>query len=106
MDPLEARKVLSAGGVLLDVREDEEWEAGHAPEATHVPLTELESRIEEVPRDKDVVVTCRSGARSSRVVSALEGAGFSLHNLDGGMKDWVASGLPVVRDDGGEGRIS
>lgn len=106
MDPLEAREILRVGGVLLDVREDEEWEAGHAPEATHVPLTELESRIDEVPRDRDVVVACRSGARSGRVVAALEGAGFSLHNLDGGMKDWAAAGLPVVSEGGGEGCIS
>ena len=106
MDSSEARKVLDAGGLLLDVREDEEWEAGHAPEATHLPLTELESRIGEVPRDRDVVVACRSGARSGRVVAALEGSGFSLHNLDGGMKDWAAAGFPVVSEGGGEGRIS
>ncbi len=106
MDPLEALKALDSGGALLDVREDEEWEAGHAPEAIHVPMTELESRTDEVPRDRSVVVVCRSGARSSQVVSALEGAGFSLYNLDGGMKAWAKSGLPVVRESGGRGRIS
>ena len=106
MNPLEARETLGSGGALLDVQEDEEWEAGHAPEAIHVPLTGLESRIDEVPRDRDVVVVCRSGARSSKAISMLEEAGFSLYNLDGGMKAWSKAGLPVVREDGGKGRIS
>ena len=85
------------GAFLLDVREDDEWEAGHAPEAVHVPMGDIPARMTEVPQDGDVVVICRAGARSARVVGFLQSQGWgNVFNLDGGMQAWDAVGKPVV----------
>ena len=86
---------------LLDVREPDEWAAGHAPGAHHLPMMQVPARMAEIPADRDVVVVCRSGGRSAQVVSYLIGNGWdNVHNLDGGMHSWAASGRDVVTDDG------
>ena len=88
--------------VLLDVREQDEWDAGHAPGAVHIPLAELPARLHELP-DTDagtLAVTCRGGGRSSQAVAWLGQQGFDVANLDGGMKSWHAAGKPVVASDG------
>jgi rhodanese-related sulfurtransferase len=88
--------------VLLDVREQDEWDAGHAPGAVHIPLGELPTRLHELP-DTDagtLAVACRGGGRSSRAVAWLSQQGFDVANLDGGMKGWHAAGKPVVAADG------
>jgi rhodanese-related sulfurtransferase len=87
---------------LLDVREHEEWEAGHAPAAVHIPMGELSDRAGEIPRDQDVYVICRSGARSAQVTVALNHAGWQAKNVGGGMKEWADTGRPMVTDSGGE----
>jgi len=86
--------------MLLDVREAEEWDAGHAPEATWIPLGEVETRYGELPRDVTIVAICRSGARSHAVTAALLGAGYAAVNVGGGMREWVAEDFPVVASDG------
>ncbi|SNY58424.1 Rhodanese-related sulfurtransferase [Paractinoplanes atraurantiacus] len=89
------------GAYLLDVREPDEWAAGHAPGAHHVPMMEIPARVAEVPTDVEVVVVCRSGGRSGQVVSYLMGNGWdNVRNLDGGMKSWEASGREVVSENG------
>ena len=86
---------------LLDVREPEEWEAGHAPGAHHMPMMEIPARMSEIPPDDDVVVVCRSGGRSGQVVSYLLGHGWdNVRNLDGGMHSWQAAGREVVSESG------
>jgi rhodanese-related sulfurtransferase len=90
------------GAWLLDVREDDEWAAGHVPEARHIPLGQLGARAAEVPQDEDVYVICRSGNRSARAAQALTGAGWRAINVAGGMYDWAAAGLPMVADSGAE----
>lgn len=86
---------------LLDVREHHEWEAGHAPDSWHLPMSELPGRVGEIPTDRDVVVVCRSGVRSARVVQFLRHHGWQhVYNLDGGLLDWVAAGRPVVAGSG------
>jgi rhodanese-related sulfurtransferase len=82
-------------GYLLDVREQDEWEAGHAPAAVHIPMGQLSDRAGEIPRDQEVFVICRSGARSAQVTVALNQAGWLAKNVDGGMKDWAAAGRPM-----------
>lgn len=92
--------------VILDVREQDEWDAGHAPGALHIPLGELPSRLHELP-DTDagtLAVTCRGGGRSSRAVAWLGHQGFDVANLEGGMKGWLAAGKSVVSE-GGEPRV-
>jgi rhodanese-related sulfurtransferase len=88
------------GAWLLDVREPEEWAAGHVPGATHIPMGEVGSRAAEVPQDQDVYVICRSGMRSARVAEALMGAGWQAINVGGGMQDWAAAGRPMAADSG------
>jgi rhodanese-related sulfurtransferase len=97
---------VEADAYLLDVREDEEWAAGHAPTATHLPMMDIPARMEDVPRDRDVVVVCRVGGRSGQVVAYLQQQGFqNVSNLDGGMMSWAAAGRPVVADGGREPHI-
>jgi rhodanese-related sulfurtransferase len=84
------------GTVLLDVREQDEWDAGHAPQAVHIPLGDLPERVGELPEGDRVVVVCRSGARSARATAWLVQGGYDAVNLDGGMLDWERAGLPVV----------
>lgn len=83
---------------LLDVREHDEWAAGHAPQAVHVPLGELSARAAEIPKGRDVYVVCRSGVRSAQAVMALNGAGWRATNVSDGMKGWAAVGKPMVGD--------
>jgi len=85
---------------LLDVREDDEWAAGHVPGATHVPLGQLGARTAEVPQDQQIYVICRSGIRSARAAQALNGAGWQALNVAGGMQDWAAAGRPMMTDSG------
>jgi rhodanese-related sulfurtransferase len=85
---------------LLDVREDDEWVAGHVPGATHIPLGELGARTGELPHEDAIYVICRSGMRSARAAQALTGAGWQAVNVAGGMKDWAAAGRPMVTDSG------
>src|SRR4051812_30754919 len=95
----------SAQHILLDVRNADEWEAGHAPTAQWIPLPELERARFKLRRNRRIVCVCRSGQRSARATEALQGWGFEAANMAGGMKDWAKSGLPVVRDDGSPGEV-
>jgi rhodanese-related sulfurtransferase len=88
------------GAWLLDVREVDEWEAGHVPQATHIPLGQLGARTGELPADQEIYVICRSGVRSARAAQALNGAGWQAVNVGGGMQDWAAAGRPMTTDSG------
>jgi rhodanese-related sulfurtransferase len=101
-----AEALLAGGAFLLDVREDDEWAAGHAPGAVHVPLGQLEAGLDQLPRDRTIVCICRSGARSGRATDALRGLGYDIVNLAGGSQAWAASGRPFVTDAGAPGRVA
>lgn len=74
---------------LIDVREPDEWEAGHIKEARSIPLSELEDRIEEFQQgDKEIVLVCRSGGRSGKACDFLQAKGFKVVNVTGGMLAW------------------
>ncbi|KLL10061.1 MULTISPECIES: rhodanese-like domain-containing protein [Protofrankia] len=98
VDQLPTTVTPDVGPLLLDVREAEEWDAGHIAGAVHIPMGELLERIEEVPRDRDVVVICRSGQRSAAVTAYLHRGGWQARNLDGGMIAWDASGRPMANN--------
>jgi rhodanese-related sulfurtransferase len=85
--------------VLLDVREPDEWQAGHIEGALHIPLAQLPLRTGELP-DGELFVVCRSGGRSARAVAWLGQHGYSAVNLDGGMGAWAAAGREMVSDTG------
>ena len=93
---------LPAGVFLLDVREDDEWAAGHAPDAVHVRLGELGARTEEIPRDREVYVICRTGARSGYAAQALADAGWNTVNVADGMAGWAVAGRPMISETGTE----
>ena len=93
---------LPDGAFLLDVREDDEWAAGHAPDAVHVRLGDLGARTGELPRDCEVYVICRSGARSAYAAQALAGAGWTAINVADGMTGWAVAGRPMVSETGAE----
>jgi rhodanese-related sulfurtransferase len=96
-----------AGAYLLDVREDEEWVAGHAPDAHHVPMHTIPARLDEIPVDEDVVVVCRSGGRSAQVVAYLLQTGReNARNLDGGMIAWAHAGRAMISEDGGAPQVA
>ena len=90
---------------VVDVREDDEWSAGHIAGARHIPLGQLTARVGELDLERTIAVVCRSGARSSRAVAALVAAGLPAQNVDGGMTAWALSGRPVTTEDGRSGRV-
>ncbi len=93
----EAADLRDAGAFMLDVREPEEWMAGHIPGATLIPLGELASRVSEVPTDRQVVVVCRSGNRSATGRDILRDAGLEqVTSMAGGMNQWAGAGYETV----------
>jgi len=99
-----ARLAGDGSAVLLDVREDDEWAAGHAPGAVHLPLNSV--RPAAVPAGSSVLAICRSGNRSGKAAAALAAAGVDVRNVAGGMKAWQAAGLPVRTGDGRPGTVA
>jgi rhodanese-related sulfurtransferase len=89
-----------ADAVLLDVREQDEWDAGHIEDALHIPMGEIPVRLAELPDDDRLVVVCRSGGRSARVVAWLAQNGYDAANLGGGMGAWADEGRPMISADG------
>ncbi|HTS83566.1 MAG TPA: rhodanese-like domain-containing protein [Usitatibacter sp.] len=98
---LEATRLMNQGSTLvLDVRDGNEFAAGHLPRARHIPLSELGKRVEEINKykEKSVLVTCQSGARSGRAVRLLKDAGFTaVYELKGGIAAWQQASLPVEK---------
>jgi rhodanese-related sulfurtransferase len=94
----EAIELLEGDAVLIDVREESEWEAGHAPMASLVPLAQLPDHLDELPRDHLIICACRSGGRSLRAATYLQENGFDVVNLSGGMLAWFAEDLPFESD--------
>jgi rhodanese-related sulfurtransferase len=103
---VKAAELVEGGAVLVDVREPHEWEAGHAPQARHIPLAQLPHRARELPENKPLVIVCRSGNRSARAAAVLVQRGREASNLVGGMHAWSRAGLPVVAKGGGPGRVA
>ena len=98
-----------ADALLVDVREDDEWVAGHADGAVHIPLGEVPVRLDELgdpSPDRPVYVICRSGSRSARAVEWLAEHDVPAVNVGGGTQRWAASGRPMVSENGGEPRVA
>jgi rhodanese-related sulfurtransferase len=96
IDVARAHEMYQQGAFLVDVRTQEEWDEVHIPGTVLIPLDELPDRLSEVPRDKDIVVVCRSGNRSEEGAAILLKAGYeSVVGMEGGIRDWSAAGYPV-----------
>ena len=101
----EAKCKLDAGEVLLvDVREPGEWGAGHVVGATHIPLGSITARASALPKDRDILLICRTGNRSAMAQMRLAQAGFTnITNVEGGMTAWAERGYPIATREGGTG---
>lgn len=97
ISPAQAATQLSEKkAVIIDVREDQEWQESHIPGAIHIPLGQLQSRLSELEpyKNSPVITQCRSGGRSVKAADQLKTAGFSnVHSMDGGIKAWGKAGL-------------
>ncbi len=91
--------------VLLDVREDDEWQRGHAPGAQHIPMGDVPARMAEIDAEAQLFVVCHAGGRSQRVAQYLARNGYEPVNVAGGMLAWAGAGRPVVTDDGSVGTV-
>ena len=91
--------------VLLDVREDDEWQRGHAPGAQHIPMGDVPARLAEIDTEAQLFVVCHAGGRSQRVAQYLARNGYEPINVTGGMWAWAGAGRPVVTDGGDAGAV-
>lgn len=105
IDVREAADRIKTGAFLLDVRENDEWETGHAPEAEHVPLSTLIFDRESIPADRQILVICKVGGRSAQATAVLRHSGFDAVNVSGGMLAWADAGFPVQDSYGQQGSV-
>lgn len=99
MTAAQAQPLLVNPGVFwLDVREQSEFDAGHIPGITLIPTGEVANRLSEIPKDRPVIVTCRTGNRSAAVTKFLREQGYTnVHNMEGGIVAWQGAGYPVEK---------
>jgi rhodanese-related sulfurtransferase len=101
LSPARVAELLRDGVQLVDVREPYERDAGRIPgDSAHIELDRLTAEAGSIDRERTVVFYCRSGSRSALAAQAFSAAGYDAHNLDGGLKAWVADGLPIEPDGG------
>ncbi|MFI6212413.1 rhodanese-like domain-containing protein [Nocardia brasiliensis] len=91
--------------ILLDVREEDEWQLGHAPGAIHIPMVDVPARVDELEFDVDLYVICRQGGRSLQVVEYLTHIGFEAIQVRGGMVAWQQAGRPLIADGDHQAKI-
>ncbi|WP_067858250.1 rhodanese-like domain-containing protein [Nocardia shimofusensis] len=98
---------LSGGrrAILLDVREDDEWQLGHAPGGVNIPMVDVPARIDELDYDSEIYVICRQGGRSIEVAMYLAHVGFEAVQVEGGMVAWQQIGRPLVTEGEGQAKI-
>ena len=94
----QAHAMYPDGAFFLDVRTPEEWKEVHIPSSTLIPLNELPTRLSEAPKDKNIIVVCRSGNRSQQGRDILLNAGWTqATSMSGGIRDWLAKGYPTEK---------
>jgi rhodanese-related sulfurtransferase len=98
--PAEASEKIAADAVLIDVRQDYEWEAGRIAGAEHIPLERLPAASEEIDRDRPIVFVCRTGSRSALATQVFRASGYQAYNLAGGLEAWVEEGRGIEPADG------
>lgn len=101
LSPERVGKLLEGGEAqVIDVRLEQEYEAGHLASARHVELTDVPAKSETLDRERPVLLVCRGGNRSGMAAQALREAGFDAYNLAGGLSAWVEAGLPLEPESG------
>ena len=91
---------------VLDVRENDEWAAGHVEGARHIPLGQLPARVGELDRERPVVTVCRSGGRAGQAAELLTSQRLTAQVMDGGMQQWERERLPITTPDGRPGSVA
>ena len=91
----QAKELLSSGATLIDVRSAQEWRAGRAPQAKHVPLDRLQASTAGIQKTRPVIAVCASGVRSASAARLLAGKGYDAYSVRGGMAAWRQAGEPV-----------
>ena len=102
----DAEGLIRTGALLLDVRENDEWDAGRVSGAQYIPLGQPAERDKELRGYCQVIVVCRSGVRPARAATFLSASGFDAVNLAGGMHAWAAVGLPSEAAAGAPGVVT
>jgi rhodanese-related sulfurtransferase len=97
VSPAQALAAQNDGAMLIDVRESSEYRAGHAPGAKHISVQVIERRLNEIPKERQIVVMCQSGMRSQRAAEILSSNGYQVLNVSGGMIGWQRAGQKVVK---------
>ena len=98
VSPVQAQAYVNAGALIIDVREQDEWDEKHVAGTQHIPLDAVASRTADIPRDRDVILICRSGRRSGMAQKTLFDLGYTrVANLEGGILAWEEAALPLVR---------
>lgn len=105
VSPENLENLLSEGFKLIDVREQDEWNAGHHIEAAHIPMGSIPERIDEFDEDEKYIIICRSGGRSGRVCTFMEKEGIQSHNLTGGMNKLSSTSKKIVNSNGKNGIV-
>lgn len=91
----DAQALLNAGALLVDVREAYERKTQYIPGSKALPLSEINNKWQQLPKDKELIIQCRTGNRSARAASFLAKQGLNVKNLSGGLLAWQAAQLPI-----------
>jgi rhodanese-related sulfurtransferase len=97
LSPEDARKAVATGGraATVDLRDQDEFSAGHIPGAVNIPADELDDRLDELSQDEPVIVVCDEGKRSAEAAERLRERGYEAASVDGGMRAWSGDSLPL-----------
>ncbi len=95
--PEQAKELSDQGAYFIDVREPHEYKTGHAPSAVNIPLGSLDRRLGSIPKEREILVICQSGARSASASALLAKAGYTVFNVKGGTMNWRRSGQRISK---------
>jgi rhodanese-related sulfurtransferase len=99
VEPAEVRDLIEGGAQVVDVRTAKEHGVSHIEGAAHIPLERLDEEVDQLDRDRPVVVYCRGGNRSGMAAEALSNSGWDAHSIDGGLVGWAEAGMPIEPPD-------
>ena len=100
LTPEDAAAAIDAGATVVDVRDADEYEAGHIAGATHIPFENLQAEAAALDQGERLILYCRTGDRSGAAVDAFAASGYDAVNIEGGLEAWAEAGQPLEPPDG------